>query len=268
MIIDRQKLHALIHRPVGRPGSTELRREENVFFIGGELDPRETLETVFESHCQTPAELMFITFGGIDSFHIGEEHARLIKKNFHIHLMARFDYPAPLHLLERAYAAGVDLVDIPLSVFDAGLSRERGLRKDERLASLADAQGIFPAWGVVSTLSVGEEACCSTVSAVDTLLKSGIVPLPELSPRAERYPREEIEEVFRLLAEGLRKRKAVTKPLLPLLAITTPLALEKPAGMLRGFIDRLQDRRLLATSDLRRSLRVKQVEESFESSAL
>ncbi len=268
MLIDRQKLHELIHRPVGRPGTAELRRAGNIFFIGGELDPRETLETVYESHCQTPAELMFITFGGIDSFHAGEEHARLIKKNFHIHLMARFDSPHPLHLLERAYAAGVDLIDIPLSVFDAGLSRERGLRKEERLASLAKAQKIFPAWSVVSTLSVGDEACCSTVSAVDTLLKSGIVPLPELSPRAERYPREEIEEVFRHLAEEIRKRKVVTKPLLPLLAVTTPLTPAKPAGVLRGFIDRLQDHRLLAASDLRRSLRVKQVEESFESAGL
>ncbi len=261
-------MQSLIHNPFGRPGTGELLREGNVFFVGGELDPRETLETVFESHCQAPAELMFITFGDIDSFHVGEEHARLIKKNFHIHLMARFDYPAPLHLLERAYAAGIDLIDIPLSVFDAGLSRERGLRKEQRLASLAKAQEIFPAWGVASTLSVGEEACCSTVSAVDTLLKSGIIPLPELSPRAERYPREEIEEVFRHLADGLKKRKAVTKPLLPLLTVTTALAPEKPAGVLRGFMERLQDRRLLAASDLRRSLRVRQIEESFESAGL
>ena len=268
MIVNRQKLHELLHHPFGRPGAGELRREGNIFFIGGDLDPQETLATVFESHCQQPAELMFITFGGVDTFHRGEEHARLLKKNFHVHLMARFDYPAPLHLLERAYAAGIDLVDIPLSVFDSGLSRERGLRKDERLASLECAKAIFPTWGVSSTLTVGEEACCSTVSAVDTLLRIGIIPLPEVSPRAERYPRAEIEEVFLHLAEGLKKRKVVTKPILPLFSVTTPLSPARPGGMLKGFINRLQGHRLIAASDLRRSLRVKQVEESYESSSL
>jgi hypothetical protein len=268
VVVDRQKLQQLIHRPLERPGTRDLRREGSVFFIGGELDPQETLETVFDSHCQEPAELMFVTFGGVDTFHRGEEHARLLKKNFHVHLMARFDYPAPLHLLERAYAAGIDLVDIPLTVFDSGLSKERGLRKDERLAALEGARTIFPTWGVASTVSVGEEACCSTVSAVDTLLKAGIVPLPEVSPRAERYPREEIEEVFLHLAEGLKKRKVVTKPILPLLSATTPLSPARPGGVLKGFIDRLQDRRLIAASDLRRSLRVKQIEESFESAGL
>ena len=268
MIIDRQKLHALIHRPFQRPAPSELRREGNVFFIGGELDPQQTLETVFESHCQAPAELMFVTFGGIDTFHRGEELVRLLKKNFHVHVMARLDCAPPPYLLERAYAAGVDLVDIPLTVFDAGLAAERGLGKAERLSSLEAALGVFPVWGVAASLSVGEEACCSTVSGIDTLLKAGVVPLPELSPRGDRYPRAEIEAVFLHLAEALKKRKVAMKPLLPLLGIVTPLVAEKPGGLLKGFMDKLQDRRLLATSDLRRSLRVKQVEESFESAGL
>lgn len=268
MIIDRQKLHELIHRPFRRPGTGELRREGNVFFIGGELSPQETLETVFDSHCQAPVDLMLITFGGIDTFHRGEEMARLLKKNFHVHLMGRFEYPAPAHLLERAYAAGIDLVDIPLDLFDSGLSRERGLRKDERLRALDSGLRIFPPWGVASTLTVGDEASCATVSGIDTLLKAGIIPLAELSPRAERYPREEIEAVFQHLAEGLRRRKAVTKPVLPLVEITTPLSPAHPGGLLKGFIDKLHDRRLLATSDLRRSLRMRQVEESFESAGL
>jgi hypothetical protein len=268
MIIDRQRLHELTHRPFRRPGTGELRREGNVFFIGGELPPQETLETVFDSHCQSPVDLMLITFGGVDTFHRGEEMTRLLKKNFHVHLMGRFEYPAPAHLLERAYVAGIDLVDIPLDLFDSGLSRERGLGKDERLLALDTALGIFPHWCVASTLIVGDEACCATVSGIDTLLKAGIIPLAELSARAERYPRAEIEAVFLHLAEGLRRRKAETKPLLPLIDITTPLSPSRQGGILKGFMDKLHDRRLLAASDLRRSLRVRQVEESFESSGL
>lgn len=268
MTIDQGKLRELIARPLKPAARDELRREGNVFFIGGELSPRETLETVFDSHSLAPAELFHLSFGDINSFHTGEELARLIKKNFHVHLMARLDWPAPPHFLERAYAAGVDIVDIPLMVFDSAISQERALRKEERLAALEKAKEIFPRWSVTSTLLVGEEACCSTVSAIDLLLKREIVPLPEISPRAERYPLEEIGEVFLHLAEGLRKRKVTTKPLLPLLSLTTPLVEARQGGILKGFIDRLQDRRLLAASDLRRSLRVKQIEESFESAGL
>jgi hypothetical protein len=268
VIIDRQKLQALIYHPFGSPKANELRREGNLFVIGGELNPQETLETVFDSHCQAPVELMQVVFGGIDGFHRGEEITRLLKKNFHVLLMGRFDYPAPPHILERAYAAGIDIVDIPLAVFDSGLSREKGLHKEDRIAALEAAQHIFPTCGVTSTLKVGEEACCSTVSGIDALLKKGIVPLAEVSPRAEQYPREEIEAVFLHLAEGFRKRKATTKPLLPLLSAITPLVPAKPRGVLKGFIDKLSDRRLLAASDLRRSLRVKQIEESFGSSGL
>lgn len=268
MIIDRQKLQALIHRPFVPPKANELRREGNFFVIGGNLDPQQTLETVFDSHCQAPVELMLVTFGGIDTFHRGEEITRLLKKNFHVHLMGHFDYPAPPYILERAYAAGIDIVDIPLTVFDSGLAREMGLHKEDRIAALEAAQHIFPAWGVASTLTVGEEACCSTVSGIDMLLKKGIIPLAAVSARAERYPREEIEAVFVHLAEGFKKRKVTTIPLLPLFPATTPLVPAKTGGVLKGFINKLQDRRLLAASDLRRSLRVKQVEESFESAGL
>lgn len=268
MIVDRHKLQQLIHRPFRRPGPAELRREGGVFFVGGELDPRETLETVFESHCQATAELMCVTFGGIDAFHRGEEIVRLLKKNFHVHIMARFPYAPPGHLLERGYAAGCDLVDVPLTVFDTGLANERGIAKAEILASLAAAREVFPAWGVASTLAVGAEACCSTVSGIDTLLKGGVVPLLELSPRGERYPREEIEAVYRHLAAELRNRRVTTKPYLPLLAVAAPLVSARQGGGIRRVIDRLNDCRLLAASDLRRALRVKRVEESFESSGL
>lgn len=268
MTIDQGKLRELIARPLKPAACDELRRDGNVFFVGVDLPPQDTLETIFDSHCQAPAELFHVSFGDINSFHRGEELARLIKKNFHVHLMARLDWPAPAQFLERAYAAGVDIVDIPLVVFDSAISRERALHKEERLSTLEKAKEIFPRWCVTSTLLVGEEACCSTVSAIDTLLKGEIVPLLEISPRTGRYPLEEIGEVFLHLSEGLRKRKVTTIPLLPLLSLTLPLADARQGGILKGFIDRLQDRRLLAASDLRRSLRVRQIEESFESAGL
>lgn len=264
---DKNRLRELIARESIPPSPDELRRERNIFFVGGNLPERETLETLFDSHCQAAAELFHLTFGDVDSFHLGETLARAIKKNFSTHLVARFDYPAPPHLFERAYTAGVDIMDIPLGVFDRGLSRERGLAMEERLRALDFARSIFPRWSVASTLVAGDEPSCSTVAGIDALLANEIVPLVAVSPRAAHYPADEIAAIFDHLAAGWRKRKVTVKPLLPLIQLSTPLVDAKPRGVLRGFIDRLHDRQLLATSELRRNLRVRQ-EASFESAGL
>lgn len=268
MTMDQQKLRELISRTPRPAAPEELRREGNVFFVGGELPLQGTLETLFESHCQAPAELFHLSFGDINHFHQGEELARQIKKNFNARLMGRFDYPLPAYLIQRAYAAGVDVIDIPLNVFDQALAKEKGLERSERLDSLKMALAVFPRWSVASTLLAGAEPSCSTVSGIDALLASGVVPLVELSPRAAHYPPEEMGGIFTHLASAWRKGKAAIKPFSPLTEITTPLRDSASKGLLRGFIEKVYDRQLLATSDLRRNLRVRQVEESFESAGL
>lgn len=268
MKIDQNKLRRLIAREVTAPSPDELRREGNVFFVGGNLPVRETLETMFDSHCQAPAELFLLTFGDLAGFHRGEELARVIKKNFSAHLVGRLDYPAPPYIIERAYAAGVDILDIPLTVFDRALSRERGLEMEGRLSAIDYARTVFPRWSVVSTLVAGEEPSCSTVAGIDALLSAEVVPLVTLSGRAALYPVEEVAAVFTQMSAGWRKQKVLIKPLLPLLYLTTPLVPPSARGVLRGFIEKIYDRRLLAASDLRRSLRVRQVEQSFESAGL
>ncbi len=268
MVVERNKLQQLLRVPFRYGALSELRREKNVFLVGGDLPAHQTLETIFDSCVQQSAELFCVEFGSVDSFHLGEELTRLIKKNFSVHVIGRFDGPVPLHLLERAYAAGVDIIDIPLVVTDAALSRERGTEREARLASLAEALQIFPHWGVASTLIAGDEPPCSTISGIDILAGHGIVPLVTPSQRGAHYGIDELEGIFQHLATVWRKQRMVTKPLLPLLDLTTPLEPARPGGMLKGFIDRLYDRQLLAASDLRRSLRVRQIEESFESSGL
>ena len=268
MTINHDRLRELLARPVKPASADELRREGNVFFVGGNLPARETLEALFDSHCLAPAELFYVTFGDLNLFHRGEELARVIKKNFSAHLVGRLDYPAPPHIIERAYAAGVDILDIPLTVFDQGMAKERGLAREERLQALAFARTVFPRWSVVSTLVAGDEPSCSTIAGIDALLAADVVPLVAVSGRAGHYPAAEIGALFAHLAVGWRRKKAVIKPLMPLLYLTTPLAPSAPKGILRGFMDKVYDRRLLAVSDLRRTLRVRQIEESFESAGL
>ena len=268
MIVDQLKLRYLLSKPVKMDDAGELRREGNLFFVGGELPVRETLETLFDSHCQSPAELFKLTFGDLDHFHQGEQLARQIKRNFSSHILGSLPYPPPTYVIERAYAAGVDFLDIPLRVFDRGVANERGIEREEILHSLQVARELFPKWSVATTLLAGEEPSCSVAGGIDYMLDAGILPLVEISPRACQYPVEEIAAIFAHLAAGWKKYKVSIKPLQTLINLTMPIVDAKPRGILRGFIDKVQDRRLLAASDLRRSLRVRQVEESFESAGL
>ena len=176
MDIDRKKLDDLLRRPLQPATAGELRRCRNVFFVGGELPIDETLETMFESFCMESTELFHLAFGTVDRFPRGEEMARQIKKNFHVRLMGRLDNPVSTGVLERIYAAGVDILDIPLLSF----TRAQAGTYD----ALLSARSIFPRWSVASTLVAGEEPAAATRNGIDALLKDGIVPLVSLGESA------------------------------------------------------------------------------------
>ena len=268
MKIDPEKMSQLLSRDASAPAPDTLSREANVFFVGGSLPERQTLETLFESHYQCHAALFHLTFGDLASFQLGETLARMIKKNFNTHLVGRLDYPAPSHLIERAYAAGVDILDIPLAGYDVAQAGAAGTATQDRLRALACARAVFPRWSVVSTLVAGAEPAHCTMAAIDGLLALDVVPLVSLSERASGLAAEELSRIFSHLQAGWRRKKAALKPLLPLVYLSAPFVPAAPRGKVRGLIDIIDDRRLLAASDLRRVLRVKEVEESFASAGL
>ena len=267
MKIDQKKVRDLIGREPLAYSPDALRREENVFLVGGNLPEQQTLETLFESHCQCNAALFHLTFGDQASFQSGETLARMIKKNFNTHLVGRLDYAAPAHLIERAYAAGVDILDIPLGAPE-GADSGGGHFAADWLRAIDCARSVFPRWSVVSTLAAGEQPFGFTLEQIDALLELQVLPLVSLSGKAAALSSQEISKIFTHLHAGWRAKKAVIKPLLPLVYLATPFVPAAPRGRVRGFLDSIDDRRLLAASDLRRILRVKEVEESFASAGL
>ncbi|MBJ6799152.1 hypothetical protein [Geomonas propionica] len=267
MRIDQKKIRELVART--SPFSPdELRREDNVFYVGGNLPERQTIETLYDSHYQSNAALFHLTFGDEERLAETENLARLIKKNFNVYLVGRVDFCPSQKIVERAYAAGVDILDIPLHAYDHARSREQGWYLEERLHSLDYARAVFPRWSVVSSLDVGCEPPGSTVAGIDALLEREVLPLVQLGVEAAALPAEQLTKVFNHLQRGWQQKKALIKPLLPLVFLISPFVPAAPKGMLRGFIDSIEDRRLLASSDLRRLLRVKEVAESYESSGL
>jgi len=260
MEIDGKKLNDLLREPQGPAAANELRRCSNVFFVGGELPVNDTLQTMYESCCEDSTELFYLTFGPMSTFHGSEEMARQIKKNFHARLMARLDNPAPTQVLERIYAAGVDILDIPLLTFEQPTSK--------KYDALISARHIFPRWSVTSTLMAGAEPAVFTMNGIDALLKDGIVPLVALGEAAAGAGPEAVAGILQHLASGWESYEVPIKPLLPMVSFMTPLRPRDSSGLLRGLIDRFHDRRLLVASDLRRHLRVQKHDDSMDSAAL
>jgi hypothetical protein len=268
MNIDQNKLSELAARPRQSAAAHELRRDGSIFFVGGELPVNETLETMFESYCTESTELFYLFFGELGTFHHGEELARQIKKNFNVRLMGRLGYPAPVSVLERAYAAGVDILDIPLDFSELPSHKAEMLEKTAIYQALLAARSVFPSWSVASTLPAGEGMPEAVINGIDLLLKDGIMPLVAVSGAGAAEHADGIAAIFNHLASGWKRYEVPVKPFLPLISYMTPLIPKKQAGIFRGLIDKFQDRRQLAASDLRRHLRVRHYEDSLDSAGL
>ena len=268
LITDRKKLSTLLEGNQQLPAADRLYRDGSVFFIGGALPLHQTLETMFTSFCTEATSLFYLSFGPRETVSQGLEMARQIKKNFHVRLMARIDYPAPAQISEHVYAAGVDLIDIPLTVFDPLRAFDHGFNNQGVHDALLSARSVFPSWSVCSTLLIGAESPDSTISGIDALLNEGIVPLVTLSENAAGMESGSIAAVFSHLASVWHGHNVPLKPFIPLINSLTPLVPCEQTGLIRGLIDRFQERRMMAAADLRRHLRVKPAEDSLDSAGL
>ncbi len=268
MTVDRHKVHSLMNSPLLTGAADVLRRQGTVFFVGGNLPMYETLETMFESHCMESTGLFYLTFGNSSTLQDSLEMARMIKKNFHVRLMGRLDSPASAEILERIYAAGVDILDIPLRARNAVSTEESEPDQDARLATLNAARSIFSRWSVVSSLVAGQESADTTIATIDTLLENGIIPLVSLSEQAAGQEPEYAVTIFSHVAAEWKRRQVPIKTLLPLISLTTPLTSREQPGFVRGFIDKIRDRQQLASSDLQRHLRIGHAQDSLDSAGL
>lgn len=253
MHLDQQKLAQLCQQPPRPAAAGELRRVDQVFLVASELPVRPTLETIFDSDCQKPADLFWLRFATAEEFLRGEELVRQLKKNFRGYLLGRFEFLPAADLVERAYAAGLDLLELPLTAVES-----------PHWLVLEHARTIFPQWSVLVTLP----ALAQNEALTETLAQRGIVPLLSLAEIPVKLAQTTLAESFKQLQRSWRRHKVALKPLRPLLELTTPLTPPpKPRGV-GALLERVDDARLRTTSDLRRLLRVREVADSFESAGL
>ncbi|GFE60354.1 hypothetical protein [Geobacter sp. AOG2] len=262
--INSQRLQTLIEEPFILPSPRELRRWGAVFFIGGDLPVFETLETMYESHCQEATGLFHVTFSGRSELRANLELVRQIKKNFSVRLMGRINAALPEAHFEQLYLAGLDILDIPLRAFG---DAERSASHDQ-LPYFARAAAVFPHWSLISSLTTNEMTAPELRSTIDAVLNNGIVPLLTMAPGTNGRGRDEITALFAYLSDAWHRHEVALKPLLPLIHVSTPLESSESSGLLRNAIGRFHDRRTLVTGNLLRHLRTSGAEASFESAGL
>ena len=264
--IDRHKLN-LLRSTAGTYASTDaLRREGKIFFIGGNLPLYSTLETMYESYCQESSELFHVTFGDAGQFEQNLDMVRQIKRNFSIRLMGRIAYPLSAEQVERTYLGGLDLLDLPFNA-DCSIPAAESDRQQWQTAC-ASATDIFTRWSVFSSINPGAAAPQAVRARITELLSEGVVPLLEITADCCDWFEDDLSALYSFLAAEWHHQRVALKPVMPLLRLISPFVLPESGGYLRDVIDKLQDRRILASSDLRRHLRTSAAEASFESAGL
>lgn len=254
--------------PLNYSSPTELRREGRVFFIGGNLPVYSTLETMYESYCLESTELFHVTFGDAGAFEQNLDMVRQIKRNFSIRLMGRIGYPLSASQVEQVYLAGLDLLDIPQQAYGsypaAGAAGDGGRWRE----TFGAAAATFTRWSVASSIIADHAAPEEVRAATNELLDHGVIPLLVLAGGDNSWNPAESGDLFLHLAAEWHRHRVPLKPILPLLRLTTPFEFSVSSGFLRDAFDKFQDRRIMATSDLRRHLRTSGAEASFESAGL
>ncbi|BCR05502.1 hypothetical protein DESUT3_25710 [Desulfuromonas versatilis] len=255
MNLDPQKIYRLRSAPVTPAVPGELRRVDQVFFVGADLPTRPTLETIFESDCQCPVDLFWFDFSDDEAYLGAEELVRQIKRNFRGFVLGRFETPPAHGLIDRAYAAGLDLLEIPAEGQMPSLAGE---------AALEHACSVFPRWSVVGSLAAHPRS----LPRLDALAERGVVPMLSLDDTGGEASEADLHDAFQGLARCWRKYRVALKPLRPLIELATPLVTPPRPRGLGALLDKVDDARLRTASDLRRQLRVREVEASFESAGL
>jgi hypothetical protein len=264
MPLDVHKISVQLTQAPLAVSPAELRREEALFLVGAELAPQPTLETIFDSDCQKPVELFVFNFQRSEGLIQASSLLELIKKNLRGFVLARLDFaPAP-ELLEFAYAHGIDLVSVKV---DSPLD-DAAASADKWLPALEQARHIFPRWAVGADLDLSTLSPSQVIEAMKILAAGQIVPLVALDVNSQTRDTNRLQDIFTHLSRCWKGSGMTLRPWGPLIERTTPLVLPSPRTLVGNLLIRAQNAHLRTGSDLRRLLRVREVEKSFDSAGL
>ncbi|MDH3975915.1 MAG: hypothetical protein OEV42_16700 [Deltaproteobacteria bacterium] len=251
----------------------------------------EIVEAAFEDNLADSVEL---NIGYYDSEDRGilhlEPYIKAIKRNFDTLVSVDVQPPAASRWIDRTYAMGADKISYHMEIFNKEIFKKLcpGKEKEigwERFAeALNYAAGIFPSGTVSSNLIVGLEPAESTIQGIDYLTTMGIMPiLPIFRPLKgtplHDTPVPEVDDmapIFGHLYNAVKKSKMNMSWSKSVSTHLTPLESRFFAGedarlqvvMQNIYKTKVGGKAVRGYTGLRRRLKVKEVEDSFESSGL
>ncbi len=201
-----------------------------------------------------------------------------IKKEFSTFVALRGFPPKDEQTLDRVYAAGIDLLNLPLEGFVGFAKQDDVISPPPVYSALEYAAGIFPPGTVWTELFLEFGPLDSMKDNIDYLCGKGVIPLLKLMTPSIVTGEEHhhAAEAARYLEEAVRKARLPLKWLFPHCRYMSPLDT-------RFFIDPPDKAKLNAKpvyksplgrkalegfAALRRKLRIKKVSDSYESAGL
>ena len=201
-----------------------------------------------------------------------------IKKEFNTFVALRGFPPKEKKILDKVYASGIDLLNLPLEGFVGFAKKDDAVPPPLVYSSLEYAAGIFPEGAIWTELFLSTESTNPLKDKIDFLTKKGIVPLLKLKPPSVITGNEHksISKTALYLEKAVRNAKLPLKWLFPQCRYMSPLDT-------RFFIDPPSKAKLNAKpvyksplgrkalegfAMLRRKLRIRDVSDSYESAGL
>jgi len=216
-----------------------------------------------------------------------EPYVNAIKKHFDILVAVDALPPTDNGWIERTYGMGVDAVSYNLEIFSPELFEticpgpSRAIGRQRFLEALEYATTVFPNGAVTCHLIVGLEPLKATRDGIDTLTQMGVLPvLPVYRPFKGRDMRfdtdlelitptlEQLIELYAHLYNRVRAHRLNPHLVRDIAIVSTPTDARfftENLGFWQAFRHRMMGTRFgrktsTALSDLRRALRVREVE--------
>ncbi len=270
--------------------------EKKAFFpIAREsITVEEVIEVVDVAFNEGAAESVEFNIGYFDTEDRGisflDPFIRAVKRNFDTLVAVDAQPPVTNSWIDRTYAMGVDKLSYHMEIFDREIFRELCPGKAEKIGwqrfadALEYAAGIFPSGTVSSNLIVGLEPAESTMAGIDFLTEKGVMPILPIFRPLRGTPLQDmvtpevddIAPIYGHLYNAVKKRKINMTWAKNVSTYMTPIEGRFFAGedaklqvaMQSIYKSKIGGKAIRGLAGLRRRLKVKEVEESFESSGL
>jgi len=254
----------------------------------------EVIEIVEAAFSEGLADAVELNIGYYDTEDRGilhlESYIQALKKNFDTLVAVDVQPPKTNAWIDRTYAMGADKVSYHMEIFDRDIFSRLCPGKEERIGwerfaeTLECAARVFPSGTVSSNLIVGLEPPESTMKGIDFLTERGVMPiLPVFRPLKGTLlsdtPTPEVDDIapiFGHFYRAVKKSRMNMSWSKNVSTFMTPLEARYFAGeeaklqvaMQNLFKSKVGGKAVRSIAGLRRRLKVKEVEDSFESSGL